>query len=159
MKLTILSAVFLGVIASTDATSRHIEDRSGEYCWAVDGRVRPGAHIVVARCKKNKNNQKFTLRENRDGTYTIKPRNAGFRVVGVRDDKDNRAWLRLAGENSDDLNEFEYLSDKRMMVDDLYVTTQGMNIDVGEPIMAVTEELLQAHMDAPKSKLVYKWYV
>mmetsp|Transcript_17759 Transcript_17759/g.35718 ORF Transcript_17759/g.35718 Transcript_17759/m.35718 type:complete len:158 (+) Transcript_17759:111-584(+) len=157
MKLTI-AAVLLGVIASADATQ--IMDRDGKYCWELDGRVKAGAHIVVAKCKKNRSHQDFNLSQNPDGTYTIKPRrNAGFRVVGVRDDRDNRAWLRLAGKNSDDMNKFDYLSDKRMMVNDLYVTTQGLNVNVGEPVMAITEELLEDHMDAPRSELIYKWYV
>mmetsp|Transcript_12576 Transcript_12576/g.20941 ORF Transcript_12576/g.20941 Transcript_12576/m.20941 type:complete len:231 (-) Transcript_12576:173-865(-) len=158
--------VLLGIIsADVDAQnsdeSVQIKDaENGKFCWQVDGKVRAGAHIIIAKCNKSSRNQKFKFAQGSNGDVVIEPgRKSNLRVVGIRDDKENRAWLRLAGKNSDDASNFDYLSDGKMAIDGLFVSSQGMKVDYGEPVMAIDSTLLDTHVAAPRSELIYQWNI
>ena len=116
------------------------------------------AHIIIAKCNKSSRNQKFKLAQGPNGDIVLEPgRKSNLRVVGIRDDKENRAWLRLAGKNSEDASNIVSLGDGKMAIDELIVSSQGMKVDYGEPVMAIDSSLLDAHVAAPRSELIYKW--
>lgn len=118
------------------------------------------AHIIIAKCNKSSRNQKFKLAHGSNGDIVLEPgRKSNLRVVGIRDDKENRAWLRLAGKNSEDASNFDNLGDGKMAIDGLIVSSQGMKIDYGEPVMAIDSTLLDTHVSAPKSELIYQWNI